>query len=93
MSCGNSEIYSASLTRFFCGSTLLRYTSIVYDIIWNVKKEMPIGSLITGKSPPVTKLKYLKKNRSPRLKTTETHRTTLRFFSSESNLPSSRPQT
>ena len=44
ISCGNMEMYSPRKNGFFCTCAWPRYTSITYDIAWNVKNEIPIGS-------------------------------------------------
>ena len=49
-SCGKKETYRRSLKNDFCTSASPRYTSITYDIVWNVKKLIPMGmdSFTTG---------------------------------------------
>ena len=50
MSCGNNSRYSAACTGLFCAVASPRYTSTTYEMAWNVKNEIPIGSRMTGKT-------------------------------------------
>jgi hypothetical protein len=49
MSCGKSSRYSAACTGLFCAVASPRYTSTTYEMAWNVKNEIPIGSRTIGK--------------------------------------------
>src|SRR5262245_62179344 len=41
-------MYIANSIPLFCATTTPRYTSITYDSAWNVKNEMPMGSVMWG---------------------------------------------
>ncbi len=43
---GNIEIYNNKLKKFFCTLALFITMSNIYDIIWNVKNDIPIGKAI-----------------------------------------------
>ena len=44
ISCGKNEMYNPTLRIFFWASPFCLYTSMTYDMAWNVKNEIPIGS-------------------------------------------------
>ena len=75
INCGKKEIYNPTFKIFFCTCPFSLYTSITYDIAWNVKNEIPIGSAIVGivlfihnKSHTIfdVKFKYLNTNNIPK---------------------------
>ena len=79
INCGNREIYSPTYSGFFCTFPSPLYTSSTYDIAWNVKKEMPIGSVIVGTVMLVpnrelmllsVNIRYLNTNSNPRFPAT-----------------------
>src|SRR6059036_204667 len=44
INCGKNDLYKAALYQRGCGVIVPRYTSIRYEMTWNVKNERPRGS-------------------------------------------------